>query len=206
LLSQPQVGALKIRSFGGNEEAAIAVAAVVKSRQLRVIVNGACLSACAQYILLSAKSVQVSPGSIVGFHMSSYALHQMATRFRERDPIYGGLAEKTGNVSGLTKRLFLGSNKLSFLEKTFWSLGPICLDLGSIGNIESPGRVKFATALMLPDAPTLRGLGIDPPPDWPRTVVEARSYIRPWLQADVPFTFGLVDKVHRAVPACSIQH
>lgn len=205
LLSQPRVGALKIRSFGGSEEAAIAMATIVKSRRLRVIVDGVCMSACAQYILLSARSVRVNPGSVIGFHMSSHALHQMAVRFRHRDVRYGELAERTREVSSLTNGLFLGSGKAAFLEKAFWSLGPICLNLGGGGDAEQPGRVKVASSFMLPDAPTLRGLGIEPPLGWPSSAAQAISYVRPWLRADVPFTFGLADRVHGAIPACPVQ-
>jgi len=64
----PQIDAVMIDSYGGNINSAMEIAALIRQRKLHLIVDGRCLSACANYLFPAALSKTVLPGSVVAIH------------------------------------------------------------------------------------------------------------------------------------------
>lgn len=60
-----------IDSPGGFVDSAIEIATIIRKRQLDLVVDGRCLSACANFIFPSAMHKVVLPGSFVGIHEQS---------------------------------------------------------------------------------------------------------------------------------------
>jgi hypothetical protein len=63
---------LRVRSSGGELEAAIDIGLALHKRGLPVVVDGSCASACAQFILPAAAWVQVLDDSVIALHASSH--------------------------------------------------------------------------------------------------------------------------------------
>lgn len=66
---------LVVNSAGGRAPEAIELGALVRSRNLEVVVDGLCLSACAHFVFLPARKKRVEADSIVAFHHTTTALH-----------------------------------------------------------------------------------------------------------------------------------
>ena len=91
---------LNITSLGGEFDAAIAVARLIRERELKVVVSGACLSVCAHYLFASAVAREVLPHTIVGFHNTPSSAFWMmqavpaaAAKFESRMRLEDGLYE-----------------------------------------------------------------------------------------------------------------
>ncbi|MFK0299544.1 hypothetical protein ACIQTU_10020 [Brevundimonas sp. NPDC090276] len=63
-----QTRKLRITSNGGDAALAIQAARMVTARNYALIVRGVCFSACANYLVPAARSLEVEPYSIVGLH------------------------------------------------------------------------------------------------------------------------------------------
>lgn len=63
-----QTSKLRITSNGGDAALAIQAAGMVTARDYALIVRGFCFSACANYLVPAARSIEVEPYSIVGLH------------------------------------------------------------------------------------------------------------------------------------------
>ena len=59
---------LMVDSMGGDADASFAISKMMKKRNLNIIVDGRCLSACAQILFVSAKKKTVLKDSIIGVH------------------------------------------------------------------------------------------------------------------------------------------
>lgn len=79
--AMPAPKILYIDSGGGDLLSALEIANFVREHDMRVIVAGRCLSACANYIFAGARSKVVMPGSLVGIHSTAF------TYFRNNVPI-----------------------------------------------------------------------------------------------------------------------
>lgn len=64
---------LIIRSDGGSQQPAIAIAREVHARRMTVVVDGFCASACAQIIFAAAGDRRIRPDSFVAFHGGNLA-------------------------------------------------------------------------------------------------------------------------------------
>lgn len=64
----PKAKELVIDSVGGDVESAIEIARLVRDKNLALVVDGRCFSACANFIFVAAKHKRVLPGSLVGIH------------------------------------------------------------------------------------------------------------------------------------------
>lgn len=64
----PRDRRLRVTSFGGDADASLKVGALVRQRDLAVIVDRVCASGCAHFIFLPARRVRVLEGGIVAFH------------------------------------------------------------------------------------------------------------------------------------------
>lgn len=72
LRSNAIVHTIYIDSIGGYVENAIEIANIIKSKKYKLIVDGRCLSACANYIFTAADSKIVLLNSFVGIHEKSF--------------------------------------------------------------------------------------------------------------------------------------
>lgn len=70
LLAQltPETTTLRIRSGGGNAEEAMLIGNQIIDQNLSLIVDGYCLSACANYVFLAAPKKTLLTGGVLGFH------------------------------------------------------------------------------------------------------------------------------------------
>lgn len=68
LAADPGIRTVMVDSYGGNIESAMDIAALIRQRKLRLVVDGRCLSACANYLFPAAVSKLVLPGSVVAIH------------------------------------------------------------------------------------------------------------------------------------------
>lgn len=59
-------------SPGGITSAAMDIAEIIQERKLNVVVDGACLSSCANYLFLAGSKKSVKKFSLLGFHGSEY--------------------------------------------------------------------------------------------------------------------------------------
>jgi hypothetical protein len=71
---------LRVRSSGGELEAAITIGLALHRRGLPVVVDGICASACAQFILPAAAWVHVLDDSVIALHAASHGALQAAAR------------------------------------------------------------------------------------------------------------------------------
>lgn len=62
------VTGVRIRSEGGATVTALEMAEEIERRALQVVVDGYCLSSCANYIYVAGRSRKVLPDSVLGFH------------------------------------------------------------------------------------------------------------------------------------------
>lgn len=70
LLAQltPETTTLRIRSNGGNAEEAMLIGNQIIDQNLNLIVDGYCLSSCANYVFLAAPKKTLLGDSVLGFH------------------------------------------------------------------------------------------------------------------------------------------
>lgn len=70
LLAQltPETTTLRIRSNGGNAEEAMLIGNQIIDQNLSLVVDGYCLSACANYVFLAAPKKTLLTGGALGFH------------------------------------------------------------------------------------------------------------------------------------------
>ncbi len=68
LVGSRPVKTLRIRSHGGSVNAAIDVARWVHRNGIDVIVDGGCLSSCANYVFPAGKEKHIVVGGVVGWH------------------------------------------------------------------------------------------------------------------------------------------
>ncbi|PHR93621.1 MAG: hypothetical protein COA69_02990 [Robiginitomaculum sp.] len=73
-----KVRIIKISSQGGFQRIAMRIANQLNESEVSVIIDGACLSACAQSIFLGTKNISISNRSFVAFHHSSTFLNLVA--------------------------------------------------------------------------------------------------------------------------------
>lgn len=69
-----QTKRLVVSSAGGRGPEAIELGSLVRSRNLEVVVDGICLSACAHFVFLPARKKHVEPNSVVAFHHTTTAM------------------------------------------------------------------------------------------------------------------------------------
>src|SRR5690606_32143607 len=85
------IKAIHIHSPGGESAAALEIAKLIQEHEIDIVIDGACISACAQYLFVAAKQRFLAPGSLVGFHNSVKSTHALAVRLGNRAPT--GFAE-----------------------------------------------------------------------------------------------------------------
>lgn len=65
---------LIVDSQGGDIESSIKIARILRKKEMNLVVDGRCLSSCANFLFTAAKRKTVLPMSIVGIHDFSYLI------------------------------------------------------------------------------------------------------------------------------------
>jgi len=74
-MAENAISIFNINSPGGDVEAGIEIATMVRDNRLDVKVHGSCMSSCANYIFPSGRSKVIVRGAIVGWHGNMAHLH-----------------------------------------------------------------------------------------------------------------------------------
>jgi ATP-dependent protease ClpP protease subunit len=79
-----QVDTVVVNSGGGDVIPALRMAEVIRARKLRVVVDGACVSSCANYLFVAGLRQEVRPNSVVLWHggVTREAIVEMASAVR----------------------------------------------------------------------------------------------------------------------------
>jgi hypothetical protein len=64
----PQTSTIRIDSEGGDTAEALNIAELMMARKMGLVVDGVCLSSCANYLFVAAETRKVLSGSVVGWH------------------------------------------------------------------------------------------------------------------------------------------
>ena len=64
----PSTRQIVITSGGGDAKTAMRIGEYIASHQIDIVVEGRCVSSCANYLFLAAKNKTVRPGAWLGFH------------------------------------------------------------------------------------------------------------------------------------------
>jgi hypothetical protein len=94
-------------SPGGITSAALDIAEIIQERKLNVVVDGTCLSSCANYLFLAGNKKSAKKFSLVGFHGSEYGT--FLTHFAHQKDIQKRDAEEF-----LREVRFLDRGKVSY--------------------------------------------------------------------------------------------
>ena len=170
---------LIVNSVGGSEAAALTIAeAMVKTGNIKVRVTGICSSACSQYILPAAKDVLIEEGSLVGFHISSFAISKLI--FNRTSLFSVSEYELIKNIADRTENLYLkvGKSPEILLEAAYFS-DPICVRKQKSGESE----IVLGQDIWVPDAYTLKryhlvSSSINLPRNGPEALGRAARYLK----------------------------
>jgi hypothetical protein len=64
----PETSIIQIDSEGGDTAEALNIAELMMARKMGLVVDGVCLSSCANYLFVAAETRKVLSGSVVGWH------------------------------------------------------------------------------------------------------------------------------------------
>ena len=76
----PEIRTLTVTSYGGQFHAARNALEIIEAKGLRIVVEGVCASACAQFLFIPASRGEVLPGAILVMHTSSTSMRAMRLR------------------------------------------------------------------------------------------------------------------------------
>lgn len=62
---------VRLNSFGGRVDDSLNLAELIKRNRWPLVVDGFCISSCAEILLLASKDISLQPGALVGFHGNS---------------------------------------------------------------------------------------------------------------------------------------
>jgi hypothetical protein len=74
----PPNSTVVVSSLGGSAAVGIDIAEFVQANHIHIQVDEFCLSACAEYILPAAESVELGPHAIIGFHGGDFLFENLA--------------------------------------------------------------------------------------------------------------------------------
>jgi len=115
----PKKARVRITSTGGRESIALSIAEKIEAKEIGLIVEGYCLSSCAQYLIPASENTVISEDSLVAFHTNSYggiAIGMIPKGSKELDQ-NANRAKKLYERNGLDPE---------FLEVSTSAVGPHC--------------------------------------------------------------------------------
>jgi hypothetical protein len=118
-IADQTVSRLVIDSTGGEVEAGIALGQWVNDNNIDVIVEGYCLSSCANYVFPAGRQKIIRPGAVVGWH-GNY--HHLAATGLWRDDVRRRMRRDGEDEATATRIVRKQVDKLVALEKRFFAL------------------------------------------------------------------------------------
>ncbi len=172
-----------IRSSGGNEIIGAKIGEIISTNNIRVIVDGYCMSACAQYILPAASHVEITPGSFVALHVSISAIPDITSRS----------IGQMGSESIEYIRDYYSRNGFSkrILTDSLVATSPHCLIFDTSG---AQGRMMSNYAFWVPPTSYLRDVGIKISGQEINNLKEAQQFVSQWVKSDISWVFGAPPK------------
>jgi hypothetical protein len=134
---------LIITSGDGDERAALQIARILRQNGTKLEVKEACLSACAQIIMLSMPSVKIHPFTIIGFHHRAFAINEWSAIYGQTDTMFKEMYESSKLLADDTVEVVDDKSKLNVLRYSFRFVKPKCLQPG---DLESDGQWKIVMA------------------------------------------------------------
>jgi hypothetical protein len=158
-----------VNSAGGRGAAAMRIATIANSRNLEIVVDGVCLSACAHFLFLPAQRRAVAENSVVAFHRTATAIHRslMVAGRPDLAKPYASVAQQEAE--------FYSRNGLSIdaLLVPFNEVQPVCYaeDLSVPASSEYRTKLYFVHAFYTPSLTQLRSWGVkEVSGKWPSTL------------------------------------
>lgn len=93
----PKLKQLIINSGGGDELAALKLAKEISKQNIDVVVDGACISACAHILLPAARKVFIVEDSVIGFHGNIFGWLELFARTNQDE--YNDLLEDSAAIA-----------------------------------------------------------------------------------------------------------
>ncbi len=113
---------IEITSQGGDTLTAISIGQIIRERNYELTVKKYCLSACAQWLMPSTKSLIVEAGAVVAFHQTSTFIMEILIQSGAEDEV-GGYSEVASEESSFYKDIGVPS---ILLTRPFELKEPIC--------------------------------------------------------------------------------
>lgn len=202
---------LEVTSIGGDVVPAIEMAEIVRTKDIRVVVDKICASACAQYLFLGSERRSVKPDSLVLFHGSPELLRE------EYSASGNSHAADLYNRGASMEREFYDRVGVSrdFFELAPLGLQPLCLLEVPGKDKLDPERYQLYTKFVAytPSQASLEALNVHVTGYWPASAREFLELLRTlplnskFSASYVELRPGALHKAHRAsrlkLAACS---
>jgi hypothetical protein len=156
-----------ISSRGGRERDAIEISSVIERAQVSLVVEDACTSACALYLLPAARQVNIKSGALVAFHINSYGLLRMRGLDKKRLP---NLLEMEATANAARDMYMRRGLAVHIFEDATAVMRPICVIYHGTG-----ARLISELDTWVPSRSYLRSAGYRVEGFWPKTADEARE-------------------------------
>lgn len=89
LETQNQIHAeILIHSTGGNPDPSLRFAELIIKSKNSIVVNGDCISACAEYVLPAASSIEMRNDPLIGFHWNAMMIEELMRNTATKDVEY----------------------------------------------------------------------------------------------------------------------
>ena len=128
-----KAGTLYIDSGGGEVEAGIRLGLWLHNRDMNVIVDGVCLSSCANYVFTAGKKKTVLKGSVVGWH-GNY--HHLKSTGLWMDDVELRMSRDGEDRTTATAKVRAQLEKLVALEKDFFTTVGVSEYLCWVGKVD----------------------------------------------------------------------
>lgn len=150
---------LTIDSSGGDEVAAIRLARFLKHNNSNLVIDGWCLSACSQIVMLSMDKVEIKSWSSIGMHHSSLAIYEWSSKFVGKDVAYNLLSRDSEAIAKETIKILDNPAKLEILRAAFSNVRPTCL---LVPRARGVGKVmvRMETGFWMPKREEIERSGI----------------------------------------------
>ena len=146
-----QGSVLNISSLGGQISSAIELANYVHDNKIQVVLTGACISACAEFILPASESVVFTEKTIIGFHGNQYIFRELYREhdLKSRNGCYSVLSD---NADALYEKLGVNTE---FWRETYERVAPHSVHI--LENDSDCGilRYKLTHKFWYPSVPQL---------------------------------------------------
>lgn len=179
-----------VNSRGGRESLALQIAEAIESHKVSVVVDGACLSACSQYLLAAARRVTIRPGSMVSFHLNSYGL--LKTHGFDRTRL-SNVAEIEGNAKAAEALYRRHGLNPVFLADITSAMRPTCFAYQAGGT-----RLFGEVDAWVPTMAELKAYGFKFEGFWPTSPVDYSKLSSTFYDRSSRVYFGPLSGVKRS--------